>query len=931
MRLSRRLGTFAASVLIGTAAIAGLGEPVAAASSRSALAHPRAIGRAVRIVSPVPSAIDVRLALRTPIAGSRSRTPALAAPATRRSEAGRPLTAGPPAPVLASTTGAPPIGEPGFAGLSAGGALTSLEPADSSLAVGPDQVVQVVNAAIRFTNRQGTAALADLGLATFFVVAGRNVSSPRVTYDAGHGRWLAVEESWDCTSDANAAFGHGYIDLAVSRTTDPTGTWDVYHLGAFDDELPDMPTIGVSSDKVGITANVYPFTSPCTFGNFAGSYVAAIDWSGLTAAHGSIVGSAVTDSTRFGVQVADQAPAVNTALQFVDQFNDGSGDLEYFDGEGTTAASTFAFGPGFDLASYDIAGPSLPLGGLLPQQPGPAAITANIDNRLTGAVWQNGKLVTVSTYPCHPTGDTADRLCVRVTELDTAIADAMTPPGLVQDFLLNEIGRDTYVGGVGLAGNGTLHIVFNQSSASAGDFASTYDAYQLPADPPNAMSAPALIHAGTAVYTGAQWGDYTSVAQDPQVPNAVWQAAAYANAGHQWSTWLSQLQTAGSTYVPITPIRVLDSRDGISGLSLLAGRFHSGLARTFAVAGLGAGPSLIPTWAVAVTGNLTVARQTAAGYVSLTPDPTNSPGSSTLNFPVGDNRANNVTIPLSASGQLAAVYTATAGATTDLIFDVTGYFGPGTGHATYVSIPPVRALDTRFHKGLDGPFGTSLARMLQVTGLNGVPRGAIAITGNLTVTGQTKAGYLSITPDPDNNPLSSNLNFPLGDDRANGIAAQLNTTGQLSIVYKALAGATTNVVLDITGYFVPNATGMAFYPLSPGRIMDTRTTLNSGLSGVFHASLSRVLAVDGHWGVPADAGALTGNLTVVGQTAAGFVAITSDPITNPGTSSLNFPRGDNRANGIFGPVNDSGHVALIYKAAAGATTHLVLDLTGYFR
>ena len=924
MILPRRLGPLAGALLIATAGFASLPGSSAAASSQAA--HPRPIVGATRIASPAALGVDVRHASRASLATTRSRSMALPAPATRTAPATRPLGGGPPPPVLASTTGAPSIGEPGFAGFSAGGSLTSLEPADSSLAVGPEHVVQTVNAGIRFTNRQGTQAVPDLGLAAFFNAGGRTVSSPRVIYDAVHGRWLAVEESWDCLSDANASFGHGYLDLAVSRTIDPTGTWDVYHFGAFDDGLPDLPTIGVSSDKVGLTANVYPFISQCTFGSFAGSYIAAFDWSGLTAARGSIVGFAVSDSTRFGAQVANQVPAVGSALQFLDQANDGSGDLEYFNADGTTAAGTFAFGPGFDLASYGIAGPSLPLGGLLPQQPGPDSITADIDNRLTGAVWQNNKLLTVSTYPCHPSGDTADRLCVRVTELNTAIVDALTPPGLVQDFLLNALGRDTYIGGVDLSGNGTLHAVFNQSSATAGDFASSYDVYQLPGDPLNATSAAGLIHAGQDVYSGAEWGDYTGLAQDPQVPSAVWQAAGYVNAGHQWSTWLNQLRTAGTTFVPLAPVRIVDSRDG-SGLSGLSGKFNASQARTFAVAGLGT----IPASAVAVTGNLTVTNQTAAGYVALTPDPTSTPGSSTLNFPLGDNRANNVTIPLNAGGQLAAVYKATAGRTTDLIFDVTGYFVVGTAQATYVPIAPVRALDTRFDTGLAGPFSASTPRPLQVAGFNGVPSNAIAITANLTATGQTRAGYLALTPDPAVNPTSSNLNFPLGDTRANGVAAQLNVSGALSIVYKAVAGATTNVILDITGYFVPNATGLVFYPLNPSRIMDTRSTIDSGLSGVFHASVSRTLAVDGHWGVPTDAGAVTGNLTVVGQTAAGFVAMTPDPTTSPGTSSLNFPGGDVRANGIFGPVNGTGHASLVYKAASGQTTNLVLDLTGYFR
>ena len=924
--LLRRLGMLAVCLLIGSTAV--VATPARVAASPTGTNHTRAVGHPVRMASPTPATVDVRRAVRLSGSTTRPRSVSLPAPATRApSSSTRPLDGGPPPPVLVSTTGAPAIGEPGFAGFSADGPLTNLEPADSSVAVGPDNVVQAVNAGIRFSNRQGSLSVADLGLAAFFRAGARQVSSPRVIYDPVHARWLAIEESWDCISDANASFGHGYLDLAVSRTTDPTGTWDVYPL-RFDDELPDMATIGVSTDKVGISANVYPFVSQCTFGSFAASYVAALDWSGLSS--GRIAGYATTDSTRFGVQVADQVPAVTTALQLLDQYNDGSGDIEYFNIDGTTSGGTIAFNPSFDLASYGVAGPSLPLGGLLPQQPGPAAITADIDNRLTGAVWQNNKLVTTSTYPCHPTGDTADRLCVRVTELNTSIVDVSTPPSLFQDFLLNSVGRDTYVGAAGLSGNGTLHVVFNQSSATPGDFASSYDVYRLPTDPLNSTSAAALLQAGLDVYAGSEWGDYTSVAQDPQVPNAVWQANEYVNAAQHWSTYVNQLKTIGTTYVPITPVRIVDSRDSTKGLSGLAGKFVSSVARTFAVAGLGP----IPPTAVAVTGNLTVANQTAAGYIALTPDPTSNPGSSTLNFPVGDNRANNVTIPLNAQGQLAAVYKASAGKTTDLIFDVTGYFVAGTSQATYVSITPVRALDTRFGTGLAGKFSDSAPRTLQISGPSaglGVPPEAVAITGNLTVAGQSKPGYLALTPDPTSSPLNSNLNFPLGDNRANGVAAPLNGSGALSIVYKAAAGATTNVILDITGYFVPGSAGMVFYPLNPSRIMDTRTTINTGLTGVFHANVSRTLAVNGHWGVPTDAGAVTGNLTVAGQTGAGYVTMTPDPTTAPGTSTLNFPLADNRANGVFGQVNLAGHASFVYKAAAGTTTHLILDLSGYFR
>ena len=82
----------------------------------------------------------------------------------------------------------------------------------------------------------------------------------------------------------------------------------------------------------------------------------------------------------------------------------------------------------------------------------------------------------------------------------------------------------------------------------------------------------------------------------------------------------------------------------------------------------------MPAEAVAVTGNLTVTEQTTAGYVSLGPDPVASPTTSTLNFPLGDNRANGVTVALSSNGTLSATYAAVAGRTTHLVFDVTGYF-----------------------------------------------------------------------------------------------------------------------------------------------------------------------------------------------------------------------------------------------------------------
>jgi len=78
---------------------------------------------------------------------------------------------------------------------------------------------------------------------------------------------------------------------------------------------------------------------------------------------------------------------------------------------------------------------------------------------------------------------------------------------------------------------------------------------------------------------------------------------------------------------------------------------------------------------------------------------------------------------------------------------------------SYVPLTPIRILDTRSNVGLSGPSSSHVARTFQVTGQGGVVASATAVTGNLTVTQQTSAGFLYIGPVAMNNPTSSTLNF----------------------------------------------------------------------------------------------------------------------------------------------------------------------------
>jgi hypothetical protein len=331
-----------------------------------------------------------------------------------------------------------------------------------------------------------------------------------------------------------------------------------------------------------------------------------------------------------------------------------------------------------------------------------------------------------------------------------------------------------------------------------------------------------------------------------------------------------------------------------------------------------------------VTGNLTVTAQTSRGYLYLGPDPVNYPSSSTLNFPVGDDRANGVTVALGDGGILDITYVSpNNGTSAHAIFDVTGYFVPDTSGATYVALTPTRILDTRSGTGLSGALSSHAARTFAVSGHGGVAANATAVTGNLTVTGQTSSGYLFIGPAATNDPTSSTLNFPLGDDRANGVTVALGAGGNLSVTFVAPApGQITHAVFDVTGYFVPGSGGAKYVPLTTSRILDSRS--GTGLSGAFSSHAARTFGVTGHGGVPTGSTAVTGNLTVTGQTSSGYLFIGPAATNDPTSSTLNFPLGDDRANGVTVALGGGNLSATFVTPTAGPTTQVIFDVTGYF-
>ena len=253
-------------------------------------------------------------------------------------------------------------------------------------------------------------------------------------------------------------------------------------------------------------------------------------------------------------------------------------------------------------------------------------------------------------------------------------------------------------------------------------------------------------------------------------------------------------------------------------------------------------------------------------------------------------------------------------------------FSSGNAGLEFVPVSPCRITDTRTANGTFGgpsiPGGTSRDFPIPQSACN-IPSNAAAYSLNVTAAPHGPLGFLTVWPTGQPQPLASTLNSFDGRTKANAAILPAGTNGAISIY----SSDTTDVVLDINGYFVSDSSALAFYTLPPCRILDTRGTIAPLGGPSLVENQPRTFPVPtSSCNVPAGAQAYSLNVTAIPHGPLFFLTMWPSGQPWPGSSTLNAPTGTAVANGAIVPAGPDGAI----QALASNDTDLVVDINGYF-
>ena len=250
----------------------------------------------------------------------------------------------------------------------------------------------------------------------------------------------------------------------------------------------------------------------------------------------------------------------------------------------------------------------------------------------------------------------------------------------------------------------------------------------------------------------------------------------------------------------------------------------------------------------------------------------------------------------------------------------------------FQSVDPVRLFDTRrgSPQGLRSVTKTKIGAdevlEIQVTGVAGIPTsGVSAVSLNVTATGPTSEGYVTVYP-CGQVPTASNLNFIANQTIPNAVLVPIDSLTGTICFYSS---GETDLIADINGWF-PTSSG--FESVDPVRLFDTRRGSPQGLRSVTKTKIGAdevlEIQVTGVAGIPTSGvSAVSLNVTATGPTSEGFITVYPCGQV-PTASNLNFIANQTIPNAVLVPIDSLTGTICFYSSSE---TNLIADINGWFR
>jgi hypothetical protein len=419
-------------------------------------------------------------------------------------------------------------------------------------------------------------------------------------------------------------------------------------------------------------------------------------------------------------------------------------------------------------------------------------------------------------------------------------------------------------------------------------------------------------------------------------------------------------------YTPVTPCRIIDTRNAGGVLAAASTRGFLGWSSSYASQGGAASNCNIPqnTDTAAIVVNITIVSPSTGGYITAYPSNVTKPLAASLTFDIAEVKGNNAVLKLNqtGAGNHLNIYTTSM---THLVADVVGYYarpvalGALSSDLVYTPVSPCRIIDTR-NAGADAGIlnAGSTRSFLGWNGSYTVQGGEnndcnlpfstnnAALVVNITAVNTSSAGFITAYPADAVRPLAATLTYGASEVRGNNAFLKLSQTST-DADFKIYTTSATHLVVDVMGYYAKPVTlgamasDLVYTPVTPCRIIDTR---NSGVdSGILNAGSQRGFygwrasyANQGGSGnacnlpLSTDNAAIAVNFTVVSPATAGFItAYPSDVTTIPLAASLTFYANEAKASNAILKLNQSG-TGFHFGVYSTSTAHLVADVVGYY-